>query len=150
MQQDIEDFFQLAQPSANERATRVTCIERIQRAINNVNLTHQNTRPAAGYTCFPFGSTLTGIDTAGSDLDLCIIDNDRLDGFVGRYRRQDLPALHNMRALAHVLRKSGFSNVEPIVNAAVPICKFQFYFRGVRIVGDANCASIGWRKRGVR
>lgn len=91
------------------------------------------------YTLMPFGSTLTGIDVAGSDLDLCIVDHDREAGWQRPPGRNVLPTLYYMGKLASVLRKRGFQDVEPISGANVPICKFTGMSDGFRIKADVNC-----------
>ncbi|KAH8922824.1 hypothetical protein BT69DRAFT_209030 [Atractiella rhizophila] len=88
-----------------------------------------------------FGSSVTGLSNAYSDLDLCIMDESRPRGFEKASDKVDeeLPSCYNVRQLANILRQNRmFTTVQPI-EAAVPICKFSATFGGYHFSGDLNC-----------
>jgi len=60
----------------------------------------------------PFGSSVTGLNIKGGDLDLCFV-------IPGANQKS---TIQNM---AKVLRGQGMENVQPITNAIVPILKFK-------------------------
>ncbi|OUM58423.1 hypothetical protein PIROE2DRAFT_47961 [Piromyces sp. E2] len=71
-----------------------------------------NRWPKNDLTLHLFGSSINGLWTHGSDVDLCIFadtDND----------------YSKMRILANVLRSNNMQRVIPIENTRIPICKFR-------------------------
>lgn len=88
------------------------------------------------YQLVAFGSTAYGLDTDSSDVDLCIIDPKRPDGFRSaadlydlgddpkKRQRLDLDPIYDVRRVAGALRRLGYPDVRPIPGAAVPIVKF--------------------------
>ncbi|KAH9026816.1 hypothetical protein EDB85DRAFT_1978024 [Lactarius pseudohatsudake] len=64
-----------------------------------------------------FGSTQYGVDGKTSDLDLVVIDPDRMTGFA--------PDVDLNSAVSTVLWKSGFQILQKVPNATVPIVKFK-------------------------
>lgn len=72
-----------------------------------------------------FGSTSYGVDNPTSDLDLVILDANRMDGFSPSLDLTRLPPVYDVRALARALWRAGFENIFPIPSASVPIVKFR-------------------------
>lgn len=110
---------QLSRPSNDVVRRRQRLITRVARAVNGAC---PSARP---YEVVSFGSTVHGLDASTSDLDLVLLDPDRPDGYLGVDDAASLPKVYNPRWLANVLRKSGFSAVQAIVHASVPIVKFS-------------------------
>ncbi|TFY54556.1 hypothetical protein EVG20_g9655 [Dentipellis fragilis] len=71
-----------------------------------------------------FGSTQYGVDAPTSDLDLVVIDADRMQGFTPDVKLKRLPAVYDVQDLATTLRKRGFRILRVIPQASVPIVKF--------------------------
>lgn len=100
-------------------------------------------RFGTAYEVVPFGSTvyMRGFDvdqrsfpkqdTPGmenfskGDLDLVVLDKDRPWGFSPDTDVKKLPAIYNMWRLATILSRAGFTNVQPVPFASVPIVKFR-------------------------
>ncbi|KAK4057414.1 hypothetical protein OIO90_001483 [Microbotryomycetes sp. JL221] len=94
-----------------------------------------------------FGSTRFGLSTSTSDLDLCLLDPYRPNGFDSKYfsltdpQRLDitkLPEIYDMKSLARKLEEAGFDKVRAISHAVVPIVKFECEIDGVKIQADLN------------
>ncbi|KAK4052792.1 hypothetical protein OIV83_002079 [Microbotryomycetes sp. JL201] len=91
-----------------------------------------------------FGSARFGLSTSTSDLDLCLFDPYRPDGFDQKYFSTNdeyttrLPEIYDMRTLARILNQAGFDKVVAISHAAVPIVKFECEIAGIRIQADLN------------
>ncbi|EIM83995.1 uncharacterized protein STEHIDRAFT_170415 [Stereum hirsutum FP-91666 SS1] len=79
----------------------------------------------AQYRVQCFGSTQYGTDSAGSDLDLVVIDPERPAGFSPDVNLNSLPPVYNIRKLGRALQRAGFVSVECIPGATVPIVKFK-------------------------
>ncbi|KAF4585037.1 hypothetical protein EYR40_001870 [Pleurotus pulmonarius] len=72
-----------------------------------------------------FGSGHYGVSAPSSDLDLVIVDRNRMTGFCPRESRGDwLPPIYNIRRLGKDLWGAGYKNVQAIPSANVPIVKF--------------------------
>lgn len=100
-------------------------------------------RFGSAYEVVPFGSTIymrgfdvdqrsfpkqdtTGIkNPSKGDLDLVVLDKDRPLGFSPDIDIKKLPAIYNMWKLANTLSRAGFTNVQPVPFASVPIVKFR-------------------------
>lgn len=91
-----------------------------------------------------FGSVRFGLATSTSDLDLCLFDPYRPDGFsesyfrTGKGREVELPEIYDMRKLARRLKQEGFGKVTPVPFAGVPIVKFEARVDGHLIQADIN------------
>lgn len=72
-----------------------------------------------------FGSTQYGVDGQTSDLDLVVIDPDRMTGFAPDVDLSLLPQIYKINAVSTVLWKSGFKILQKVPNATVPIVKFK-------------------------
>ncbi|KAJ7489439.1 hypothetical protein FB451DRAFT_1224914 [Mycena latifolia] len=70
-----------------------------------------------------FGSTLYGISSASSDLDMVILDPTRPHGWAPDARPQG--KIYHIKTLANVLGKAGFKVIEAVDSASVPIVKFK-------------------------
>lgn len=87
---------------------------------------HYRQLHAPDYAVVPFGSTALGIASTSSDLDLCILDPIRPDGF---YHMEDNgPPLYNVynlsRALQNAAGRLGLTEIVPI-RAKVQIVKIK-------------------------
>ncbi|KAF7419373.1 hypothetical protein PC9H_001960 [Pleurotus ostreatus] len=72
-----------------------------------------------------FGSGHYGVASPSSDLDLVIVDRNRMTGFRPSESRGDwLPSIYNIRRLGKDLWDAGYKNVLAIPSANVPIVKF--------------------------
>ncbi|KAI9324902.1 hypothetical protein DFJ73DRAFT_597024, partial [Zopfochytrium polystomum] len=82
--------------------------------------------PDKGIEVHPFGSTLNGLGTATSDVDICVTTpwDDPVNGVA------------NMHVLASCLRSHGMTRIYTVTKAKVPICKF--YDPEFRVVCDIN------------
>lgn len=72
-----------------------------------------------------FGSTQYGVDGKTSDLDLVVIDPDRMTGFAPDVDLNSLPRIYKISAVSTVLWKSGFQILQKVPTATVPIVKFK-------------------------
>ncbi|KAL8280590.1 hypothetical protein RQP46_006913 [Phenoliferia psychrophenolica] len=92
----------------------------------------------------PFGSVRFGLSTSHSDLDLCIFDPYRPNGFDEKFFRsatdggEALPSIYDMREIGKRLQRRGFKNVRSVPFAAVPIVKFTAELGGEVIEVDIN------------
>ncbi|GAA6023145.1 hypothetical protein JCM10207_005741 [Rhodosporidiobolus poonsookiae] len=92
----------------------------------------------------PFGSVRFGLGTATSDLDLCLLDPYRPNGFVDKVFSshdavlRELPDIYNMRRLGRSLERANLTSVQAIADAAVPIVKFKVMIDGHIIEADLN------------
>ncbi|KAF8880500.1 hypothetical protein BD779DRAFT_1548558 [Infundibulicybe gibba] len=94
---------------------RVRTIRRVEAAIQK----HYGSK----YTVDVFGSIRYGMARPDSDLDLVILDPNRVEGFPP-YKQTELPRIYNIRGIARVLHHAGFKNIECVPHANVPIAKF--------------------------
>jgi len=92
----------------------------------------------AAYRVEAFGSTQYGVDGLTSDLDLVIIDPDRMAGFTPGVDLSSLPRIYNIREVSKVLQRSGFKVLQTIPAAAVPIVKFQDLNTGIQCDLNVN------------
>ncbi|KAI9457638.1 hypothetical protein BJY52DRAFT_1272005 [Lactarius psammicola] len=72
-----------------------------------------------------FGSTQYGVDGQTSDLDLVVVDPDRMTGFAPDVDLNSLPRIYKISAVSTVLWRSGFQILQKVPNATVPIVKFK-------------------------
>lgn len=72
-----------------------------------------------------FGSTQYGVDGRNSDLDLVVIDPDRMTGFSPDVDLDELPRIYKISEVSIALQYSGFRILETVPRATVPIVKFK-------------------------
>ncbi|KAI0051562.1 hypothetical protein FA95DRAFT_236995 [Auriscalpium vulgare] len=96
---------------------RAQTIMRVARAIQQ--------RYGREYFVEVFGSTQYGVDSPTSDLDLVVIDPNRMDGFAPHVDLKKLPRVYNIYDLSGTLKRAGFSILQNIAKATVPIVKFK-------------------------
>ncbi|KAI0314420.1 hypothetical protein OF83DRAFT_1063840, partial [Amylostereum chailletii] len=81
-----------------------------------------------------FGSTIYGVDHADSDLDLVIMDSERMTGFASETLTKNLPGtevcgceltIYSNRGLGATLKRAGFRILGSVPRAMVPIVKFM-------------------------
>ncbi|KAG8960204.1 hypothetical protein FRC03_006897 [Tulasnella sp. 419] len=133
----IQQYYTSQRPSAIVTQAREAIIKRIQTLIRNQLPAGQ--RRSISVECY--GGTAYGVDSSKSDLDLVILDNDRPDGLPPNVsvNPRHLPDVYDMHWLADLLERKGFTNVEPIPDASVPIVKFHDPRNSLDI--DINCNS---------
>ncbi|KAI6044543.1 hypothetical protein EDC04DRAFT_315724 [Pisolithus marmoratus] len=97
-------------------------------------------RFGSAYEVVPFGSTVymrgfdvdkrlfqeqdSGENLPRGDLDLVVLDKNRPLGFSPDVDMKKLPAIYNTWRLASILSGAGFTDVQPVPFASVPIVKF--------------------------
>ncbi|BGP19664.1 hypothetical protein JCM10213v2_007760 [Rhodosporidiobolus nylandii] len=105
---------------------------------------HQHSRYTSPLRIEQFGSMRFGLGTSSSDLDLCLLDPYRPNGFVEKFFSsadqylKELPDIYNMRKIGRSLQRANLSDVQAIPDAAVPICKFKVMIDGHLIEADLN------------
>ncbi|KAH9991964.1 hypothetical protein BJV74DRAFT_406271 [Russula compacta] len=72
-----------------------------------------------------FGSTQYGVDGQTSDLDLVVIDPNRMTGFTPDVDLDSLPQIYKISEVSRVLQHCGFKILQKIPTAIVPIVKFK-------------------------
>eukprot|EP00833_Pecoramyces_ruminatium_P004120 jgi/Orpsp1_1/1178152/evm.model.c7180000064233.1 len=105
MNNEIIEIVKKLLPTDTEKAN----LEKFHRKVENIIL---RTWPNKGLSVHLFGSSVNGLWSNKSDIDLCIFADKN-----GEY--------NNVRKLAQVLRKGKMTNVIPIERARIPICKFN-------------------------
>ncbi|KAI0288303.1 hypothetical protein BC826DRAFT_697603 [Russula brevipes] len=88
-----------------------------------------------GYRVEVFGSTQYGVDGHTSDLDLVVIDPDRMTGFTPDIDLSLLPRIYKISAYSEVstvLYRSGFKILQKVPTANVPIVKFKDPITGIQ------------------
>ncbi|SCV74481.1 BQ2448_8120 [Microbotryum intermedium] len=93
----------------------------------------------------PFGSVRFGLATEVSDLDMCLFDPYRPEGFTDKFfsssdlTNKSLPQIYNPRSLATKLQSLPYiRQAIPIPFATVPIVKIEAVVDGYVIQGDIN------------
>ena len=119
---------------------RQAFIDNLTTVINN----HYQERGAPAYAVVPFGSTALGIASTTSDLDLCILDPARPNGFY--YTDDNGPYLYNVnnlsRALQLAAKRLGLIEIIPI-RAKVQIVKLKTKM-GINVDLNVN-EQLGYR-----
>ncbi|KAG2230490.1 hypothetical protein INT48_003008 [Thamnidium elegans] len=92
-----------------------------------------------------FGSTINGLATENSDMDLCITSPEMKD--ISDYKRiyleNESNSIFNMDVLAKKLRSHGMCNITVVKKARVPICTFQDQQYGIDCdINVNNCLGI--------
>ncbi|KAJ3296677.1 hypothetical protein HK104_001356 [Borealophlyctis nickersoniae] len=103
----INDLYQKLQPSPDSYEIRHQFLAKIQRILDLE-------WPGKEIRAYLFGSTVNGLGTSGSDVDICLKTpwDDRVAG------------VSNMHVLAKGLGKHGMQKIYTVAKAKVPICKF--------------------------
>ncbi|KAH9173843.1 hypothetical protein EDB89DRAFT_2228510 [Lactarius sanguifluus] len=94
--------------------------EKRQRTLAKIASTIQSNF-GSEYRIQVFGSTQYGVDGNTSDLDLVVVDPDRMTGFAPDVDLNLLPRIYKISAVSTVLWKSGFQILQKVPNATVPI-----------------------------
>ncbi|KAI0066914.1 hypothetical protein BV25DRAFT_1820028 [Artomyces pyxidatus] len=115
--EEVQRKYHLNVPPPTIQHLRATTLARVSAAIQR--------QYGMRYRVEIFGSTQYGVDSARSDLDLVVIDPERLDGFHPRVDLKRLPRLYDVYDLATTLRRAGFRTLRTIASASVPIVKFM-------------------------
>ncbi|KAK7691454.1 hypothetical protein QCA50_004853 [Cerrena zonata] len=117
---EIRNMYEAARPSDDIIANRASTIQKVQ------SLVRSNFFKPSPYKVRPFGSTVVGLDTNKSDLDLVIVDPYRprvSEWSAYEERRKD--RIYNVKLLGRLLREASFTQVEVRATASVPIVKFR-------------------------
>ncbi|KAI0260766.1 hypothetical protein BC834DRAFT_845969 [Gloeopeniophorella convolvens] len=84
------------------------------------------------YRVEAFGSTQYGVDAQTSDLDLVVIDPDRMEGFAPDVNLKSLPRVYKIHEVSAALQHAGFKILQKIPKATVPIVKFKDPASGIQ------------------
>ena len=110
---------QLASPEA--LAARQYLIDQLTEFFNREHFRwgHSHNSFANPIQIEAFGSVRFGLSTSKSDLDLCLFDPYRPDGFSEKYFSSSsdvskLPGIYDMREVGNKLRMAGLSKVQPM------------------------------------
>ncbi|RDB26847.1 Poly(A) RNA polymerase cid11 [Hypsizygus marmoreus] len=116
-EQDPDHTFihKLLQPSDSLLQRRSRTLELVQRTIR--------AKYGSRYTVELFGSIRYGVSLPSSDLDMIIIDAQRMQGNIPGHKKP-LPPIYQMRKLSRVLHRAGFRLNMVIPDANVPLIKF--------------------------
>ncbi|KAJ3788145.1 hypothetical protein GGU10DRAFT_347102 [Lentinula aff. detonsa] len=120
LQQSLKAYTLPVQIQENHIAT----LNRVQNMIHRAY--------SSRYRVSLFGSTLYGVFTPNSDLDMIILDPNRPNG----QKIQKVAPIYGMRNLAKNFQRAGFKQVVAIPKAKVPIVKF--YDPVSNLHGDIN------------
>ncbi|KPV72646.1 uncharacterized protein RHOBADRAFT_55738 [Rhodotorula graminis WP1] len=142
---EIMRLYELQRPSPAAIAAREHLVDELTVWLNQERFGwgHQHNPRAAPLEVVPFGSIRFGLSTATSDLDLCLLDPYRPNGFEEKHfsssgPAKPLPEIYNMHRIAASLRRANLTDVTSIADAAVPICKFKVLIDGHVIEADLN------------
>ncbi|GAA6060456.1 hypothetical protein JCM10212_000884 [Sporobolomyces blumeae] len=146
LEQQIHTLFEIQRPSPESVAARQHLIDELTDYLNREHFSwgHRHSSSAMPLKLEPFGSVRFGLGTSTSDLDLCLLDPYRPNGFEEKWyssrkeHMQDLPDIYQMRKIGSSLWRAGLSNIHAIPDAAVPICKFEVEIDGHTIQADLN------------
>ncbi|GAA5870330.1 hypothetical protein JCM8547_006605 [Rhodosporidiobolus lusitaniae] len=144
--EEMMRLYEAQKPSTEAIAARTHLIEELTRWLNAEHFRwgHQHNAHHMPLRIEPFGSVRFGLGTSSSDLDLCLLDPYRPNGFVEKFfSSQDqmiksLPDIYDMRALGRSLSRANLMDVTSIPDAAVPIVKFKVELDGFLIEADLN------------
>ncbi|KAM0786894.1 hypothetical protein ACM66B_002318 [Microbotryomycetes sp. NB124-2] len=143
---EVSTLYQFQRASPKALYARAKLIRDLQQILNRHRFKwgHSHSPTASPLVVESFGSARFGLSTSTSDLDLCLFDPYRPQGFDTKYfstkdsRTTKLPEIYDMRTLASILKQAGFDKVVAISHAAVPIVKFECEIDGVKIQADLN------------
>ncbi|TKA50951.1 hypothetical protein B0A53_05732 [Rhodotorula sp. CCFEE 5036] len=145
-EEQILQLFELQRPSPAALAARQHLVDELTDWLNREHFRwgHAHNKSMYPLKIEPFGSVRFGLGTSTSDLDLCLLDPYRPNGFVDKYFSsqnsglQNLPDIYNMRRIGRSLQQANLTDVRWIPEAAVPICKFKVMIDGHLIEADLN------------
>ncbi|GAA5899744.1 uncharacterized protein JCM6883_005975 [Sporobolomyces salmoneus] len=146
LEAQIHALYDIQRPSPESIAAREHLISELTGYLNRERFHwgHPHSATAMPLSIEPFGSIRFGLGTSTSDLDLCLLDPYRPNGFEDKWyssrkeHMQDLPDIYQMRKIGNSLYRAGLDNIHPIPDAAVPICKFEVEIDGQMIQADLN------------
>ncbi|GAA6009069.1 hypothetical protein JCM11491_005735 [Sporobolomyces phaffii] len=146
LEAQIHALYDIQRPSPESIAAREHLITELTDYLNRERFHwgHPHSPSAMPLSIEPFGSIRFGLGTSTSDLDLCLLDPYRPNGFEDKWyssrkeHMQDLPDIYQMRKMGNSLYRAGLENIHPIPDAAVPICKFEVQIDGQTIQADLN------------
>ncbi|KAM0752275.1 hypothetical protein T439DRAFT_324345 [Meredithblackwellia eburnea MCA 4105] len=144
--EEVVALFEAQKASTSALDARKHLIEKLALIINNEPLKwgHPHSPRQNPVLVEPFGSVRFGLSTSTSDLDLCIFDPYRQNGFDEKFYRtatgasEQLPDVYDMNRIAKLLTRNGFKQVRPVPFASVPIVKFTAELDGETISVDIN------------
>ncbi|OJA17732.1 hypothetical protein AZE42_04791, partial [Rhizopogon vesiculosus] len=95
------------------------------------------------YDVQPYGSSVYmvghGVSTTDNgDLDLIVLDSKWPQGFTPEIDMKHLPLIYDTRKLARVMRYTGFTDIQAIARARVPIVKFTDSASGLNVDINVN------------
>ncbi|GAA5880903.1 hypothetical protein JCM16303_005168 [Sporobolomyces ruberrimus] len=142
----IQSLYDVQRPSPESIAAREHLIAELTDYLNRERFHwgHPHSPASMPLSIEPFGSTRFGLGTSASDLDLCLLDPYRPNGFEDKWfssrkeHMQDLPDIYQMNKIGNSLYRAGLDKINPIPDAAVPICKFEVEIDGQTIQADLN------------
>ncbi|BGP43061.1 hypothetical protein JCM10449v2_007076 [Rhodotorula kratochvilovae] len=142
---EIMRLYEVQRPSPAAIAAREHLIDELNLWLNEERFQwgHPHSPRVAPLKVVPFGSIRFGLSTATSDLDLCLLDPYRPNGFEEKHfssqgQARPLPEIYNMYRLGASLKRANLTDVTSIADAAVPICKFKVLIDGHVIEADLN------------
>jgi len=112
----------MQRPSPESVAAREHLISELTDYLNRERFHwgHPHSPAAMPVSIEPFGSIRFGLGTSGSDLDLCLLDPYRPNGFEEKWyssrkeHMQDLPDIYQMRKIGNSLYRAGLENIHPM------------------------------------
>lgn len=126
----VEGFYVVSRPPSHILAARNAVIALVQNAIIRSF--------GASYKVELFGSTVYGVDSPSTDLDLVVVDKYHKNGWAPHVLLDKLPAIYNMRRIASVLSREGFQGIFAIPRASTPIVKAYYPTYNINIDINAN------------
>ncbi|CEH14549.1 S-M checkpoint control protein CID1 and related nucleotidyltransferases [Ceraceosorus bombacis] len=125
----ILTLWQTSRPDDRWQRKREGLLCRVQKAIDKG-------WPDQGLIVTPFGSSVTGLEGAESDMDLVLLDQTRPLGAATPLHLtlpsprpvrlvRGMPDFYDVYTVSKALRRQGFESVVPVAYAAVPIVKFK-------------------------
>ncbi|GAA6042429.1 hypothetical protein JCM8097_008448 [Rhodosporidiobolus ruineniae] len=146
LNEELMRLYETQRPSREAVAARQHLIDELTQWLNDEPFRWGHPHNSHHYPLRiePFGSVRFGLGTSSSDLDLCLLDPYRPNGFVDKFfssqdqMLKELPDIYNMRKLGRSLQRANLSNVRSIPDASVPICKFSVEIDGHAIEVDLN------------
>lgn len=127
--------YDISPSRSNERTKRDKLICKVRHAIQY--------KYGPGYDVQPYGSSvymaMPVLPRIGhGDLDLVVLDTNWPQGFSPEIDMKHLPPIYNTRKLAQTMRHAGFTDVEAVPWARVPIVKFTDPASGLHIDVNVN------------
>ncbi|ORY88350.1 hypothetical protein BCR35DRAFT_301887 [Leucosporidium creatinivorum] len=146
--EEVERLFEAQRASPEALTARQYLITELESFFNRCNFRwgHPHNTTLNPIQIEAFGSVRFGLATSNSDLDLCLFDPYRPNGFEDKWfsskdssaEKSKLPDIYDMRVVGNKLRQAGLSKVHPIPFAGVPIVKFEAQIGDQLIQADIN------------